>query len=165
MYDQSKYDPQCVDVWSLAIIYCCMSLRRFPWKAPRSTDKSFSLFAKIPDPGKPGYDELKELQSGDLSKRPSHTSTDSRRESAPTDTIFGPWRLLRLLPRESRQIVGRMLELDPTRRATLAEVVASDWVQSTPMCQQLEGGQVIRAEGHDHVLEPGATAAPDPAKK
>lgn len=29
----SNYDPRFVDIWSIAIIYCCMTLRRFPWKA------------------------------------------------------------------------------------------------------------------------------------
>ncbi|KAI4096858.1 MAG: hypothetical protein Q9206_001592 [Seirophora lacunosa] len=41
VYDSRKYDPQPADIWSLAIIFACMSLRRFPWKAPRLTDNSF----------------------------------------------------------------------------------------------------------------------------
>lgn len=166
VYDNGKYDPQCVDVWSMAIIYCCMSLRRFPWKAPRQSDKSYAMFAKIPEPGKPGYEELRKLEAGDLSQRASNSSTDDRsKEPPPSDQIYGPWRLLRLLPRESRQIVGGMLELDPAKRVTLAEVVATSWVQNTPTCQQDPGGRVVRAEGHDHILEPGAAAAPDPSKK
>lgn len=142
-----------------------MSLRRFPWKAPRQTDRSYSLFAKVPEQGKPGYDELKRLEEGTLSKHVSAASGEERRESVPSDQILGPWRLLRLLPREARQIVGKMLEVDPLRRATLAEVCATNWVQDTPTCEQLEGGQVERAEGHNHILEPGGTEAPDPNKK
>lgn len=43
-----NYDPQFVDIWSIAIIYCCMTLRRFPWKAPKKDDPSFSLYC-MPD--------------------------------------------------------------------------------------------------------------------
>lgn len=148
----------------MAIIYCCMSLRRFPWKAPRSSDRSFALFAKIPDAGKPGYEELKRLEAGELSHPSAQSSHEHRRESVPSDQIHGPWRLLRLLPRESRQIVGRMLELDPKKRATLEEVVASSWCQDTPTCQQVEKGEVYKAEGHEHILEPGATTAAESKK-
>ncbi|CAR28794.1 hypothetical protein ZYGR_0U01530 [Zygosaccharomyces rouxii] len=38
------YEPQCADVWSIGIIYCCMMLKRFPWKVPRETDENFRLF-------------------------------------------------------------------------------------------------------------------------
>ncbi|CDK25682.1 unnamed protein product [Kuraishia capsulata CBS 1993] len=44
-----SYDPQFVDIWSIAIIYCCMTLRRFPWKAPKQSDPSFKLFSMEDD--------------------------------------------------------------------------------------------------------------------
>ena len=31
---ESGYDPRKTDVWSVAIIFMCMILRRFPWKIP-----------------------------------------------------------------------------------------------------------------------------------
>ncbi|GCF00786.1 serine/threonine protein kinase [Zygosaccharomyces mellis] len=42
------YEPQCADIWSIGIIYCCMMLKRFPWKVPRDTDENFKLFC-MPD--------------------------------------------------------------------------------------------------------------------
>jgi serine/threonine protein kinase len=45
---QQRYNPQPVDVWSIAIIYCCMTLKRFPWKAPKQSDPSFKFYA-MPD--------------------------------------------------------------------------------------------------------------------
>lgn len=40
-----SYDPRKTDVWSLAIIFLCMVLRRFPWKIPDpKTDLSFKAF-------------------------------------------------------------------------------------------------------------------------
>ena len=42
---QEKYDPRKTDVWSVAIIFMCMVLRRFPWKIPDAkADPSFRAF-------------------------------------------------------------------------------------------------------------------------
>ena len=42
---QANYDPRKTDVWSVAIIFMCMILRRFPWKIPDAkTDPSFRAF-------------------------------------------------------------------------------------------------------------------------
>ena len=192
-----------------------MSLRRFPWKAPRLTDNSFKHFVSSPTPGTPSADAVSERSSdgrpksivdmssaGDDSRRSSalsastngqdsssehHShhhhhhrhrqnpeghdeataSADGQRQNlAPkADTskqeiIKGPWRLLRLLPRESRGIIGRMLEVNPKRRATLEDMMADPWVSNSPVCSQIEGGQIIRAPGHEHTLEPGGTVQP-----
>lgn len=83
--------------------------------------------------------------------------------SADKEVIKGPWRLLRILPRESRHIVGRMLKVDPTERATMDEVLEDDWVLSAAVCYQDESGHVHRADNHIHVLEPGS-GGPPPAK-
>lgn len=45
---KKEYDPQPVDIWSIAIIYCCMTLKRFPWKAPKQSDPSYKLYC-MPD--------------------------------------------------------------------------------------------------------------------
>ncbi|KAG6850585.1 hypothetical protein H0H93_011253 [Arthromyces matolae] len=55
---QDSYDPRKTDVWSVAIIFLCMVLRRFPWKIPDpKTDPSFRAFvhahpdlSRKPDP-------------------------------------------------------------------------------------------------------------------
>ena len=42
---RQTYDARMTDVWSLAIVYMCMILRRFPWKLPDpDTDPSFKIF-------------------------------------------------------------------------------------------------------------------------
>ena len=79
------------------------------------------------------------------------------------EVIKGPWRLLRILPRESRHVIGRMLKIDPAERADMDEVLEDEWVNGTPVCEQEEQGRVIRAKGHVHTLEPGS-GAPPPAK-
>ncbi|WFD42601.1 hypothetical protein MPSI1_001247 [Malassezia psittaci] len=42
---KQTYDARMTDVWSLAIVYMCMILRRFPWKLPDpEVDPSFQMF-------------------------------------------------------------------------------------------------------------------------
>ncbi|SCU79668.1 LAFA_0B04786g1_1 [Lachancea sp. 'fantastica'] len=48
MTSTKQYDPTCVDIWSIGIIYCCMMLKRFPWKTPKDSDENFRLFC-LPD--------------------------------------------------------------------------------------------------------------------
>ncbi|KAJ5893541.1 Protein kinase [Penicillium taxi] len=229
VYDEKKYDPRPTDVWSLAIIFCCMTLRRFPWKQPRSTDNSYRLFVSSPTPGTPvpdvdprrqhaksspdlpfiarEKDDQKQLPSSSetpkaekpakpeqpakltvpptpqtngnqanakcddtthnaaVSPTAEKTTRTTSKEAPPLpgqtqsssqrqEVIKGPWRLLRILPRESRYIIGRMLKVDPKERATLDEVLADDWVRSIESCEQLDSGDIINAPGHTHVLEP-----------
>ncbi|KAF4973843.1 hypothetical protein FZEAL_9189 [Fusarium zealandicum] len=189
VYDSKDYDAVAVDIWSLAIIFCCMTLRRFPWKVPRMTDNSFKLFAADPTPG---HDPKKlvapskstndltstparDFLSEDETKHKSHHDPQDRKEDgasqpasatndskAPATTgdkkevIRGPWRILRLLPRESRHIVSRMLELDPKNRARMDEILQEPWVADTVICQQFDHGEVVPADNHTHVLEPPA---------
>ncbi|KAK6957665.1 hypothetical protein Daesc_000452 [Daldinia eschscholtzii] len=193
VYDERKYDPQAVDIWSLAIIFCCMSLRRFPWKVPRLSDNSYKLFAAEPSPGHdpkklilpsrstndltsiPQRDIFAEDDGKQQGSKPTEPSTPSSNgattgagnggsNSTSTGTngqekkevIRGPWRLLRLLPRESRHIIGRMLTIDPKKRAQMPEILEEPWVSDTVICRQIGHGQVIHADDHTHVLEPPA---------
>ena len=178
MYDERKYDPQATDIWSLAIIFCCMSLRRFPWKQPRITDNSYKLFVSPPTPGtpvpdsqprrRPDGDDVNGSANGEQSHHHRHHS-DAQESARPTtsdgkqEVVKGPWRLLRILPRESRHIIGRMLNVDTSERASMDEVTEDEWVVNAPVCTQEEQGRVYRAPGHQHTLEPGSGAAP-PAK-
>lgn len=214
VYDDQKYDPRAVDIWSLAIIYCCMMLRRFPWKVPRMTDSSFKLFASEPTPGHDpkrlvlppgtsasGLDGAPERASNtqadedDKARAPSqHTEhakpadKDTASASAPQsekpqgggskskegssasananattgerkEVVKGPWRILRLLPRETRHVIGGMLELDPKKRAKMEDILEDPWVADTVICRQIEPGVVVNAEDHTHILEPPASAA------
>lgn len=92
----------------------------------------------------------------------SGPATPGPRLDAPKqDVIKGPWRLLRLLPRETRSIMGKMLEIDPKQRVSLDTMMADPWITASPVCQQTDGGNVIRMGHHQHTLEPGTPAAPN----
>jgi serine/threonine protein kinase len=106
------YDPRALDVWSIAIMFCCMTLRRFPWKAPKQSDNSFKLFTTKPD--------AKDVEDGEV----VHRSKSK-----------GPYRLLRLLPHSSRALIGAMLELDPAKRISMEDVVNNEWIQSIEVCE------------------------------
>jgi serine/threonine protein kinase len=161
-----------------------MTLRRFPWKAPRVSDNSYKLFVSPPNdgprsitgPSKSAVDLPHAAgddrrQSGPQSEPASRHNTSEQNphhhehrgsassttaQQQPPQVIKGPWRLLRLLPRESRHIIGRMLEIDPKKRATLDEIIEDKWVTGSLVCTQEEGGRVIRCDNHEHTLEPGA---------
>ena len=180
VYDNSRYDPQPTDVWSIAIIFCCMSLRRFPWKAPRLSDNSYRLFVSPPDPGQDALlypssrAPSRNTSVSEETRTPGASSENdgsaTRRESEAVNsanatadnsniTLKGPIRLLRLLPRDTRHIIGKMLELDPKKRATLDEVLEDPWVQNALVCRQEEGGVCYHAPNHVHALEGGGGPA------
>ena len=168
-----------------------MTLRRFPWKAPRTSDNSFRLFISPPDPeqdkildahrkslttGRNGSQSEPASRNassttdgnGDNSehKHHHHHNEDDKGKSEPVSrqptqndpnaqaTIKGPLRLLRLLPRETRHIIGRMLELDPRKRADMDEILQDPWVQNSLVCRQEENGVVIKAPNHQHHMQP-----------
>ncbi|KAI1329744.1 kinase-like domain-containing protein [Xylariaceae sp. FL0255] len=179
VYEERRYDPQAVDIWSLAIIFCCMSLRRFPWKIPRMTDNSYKLFAAEPTPGhdpqkliipsrstgnldeQPSRDFMADSPRSSTAAKPDSISTaSSYHETEKKEVIRGPWRLLRLLPRESRHIIGRMLQIDPKKRALMSEILDEPWVSDTVICRQVGPGEVVSALDHKHILEPPAPPAP-----
>ncbi|RPA72002.1 Pkinase-domain-containing protein [Ascobolus immersus RN42] len=185
--DNITYDPQPADIWSLAIIFCCMSLRRFPWKAPRPSDHSFKLFSSPQTPGCPRYEkgqlvvEDENEERGGISRKNTgglDMDEGSRNNPPPgavsgsgqAPAIKGPWRLLRLLPRESRAVIAWMLELDPKKRASLDDVWRDAWISRVPYCREEEyeegGEKKVRVVngGHMHVLE-GQQVQPEDAGK
>lgn len=97
--------------------------------------------------------------SESTTKSQAQSSTGQRQE-----TVKGPWRLLRILPRETRYIIGRMLKVDPRERATLEEVLEDDWVRCSEICYQDQNGDVVHADNHDHILEAPAPVPPQNKK-
>lgn len=117
-------------------------------------------------------DETKKLpqqdRKADGPSDQANTAGDSKTsESKPSgsgekkEVIRGPWRILRLLPRESRHIVSRMLDLDSKKRARMDEILQEPWVADTVICQQFDHGEVVPAEDHTHILEPPANQQPE----
>lgn len=146
-----KYSPEPADIWSCAIIFCCMWLRRFPWKSPRLSDNSFKQFAAADSTGQIGSDAA-------LTSAPTQSQQPQGNDAQPV--IRGPWRLLRLLPRETRSVVKGMLELDPNNRFRMHDIVVDEWIQAIDMCYEDKLNHTVhKSNGHNHVLI-GPEAAP-----
>jgi serine/threonine protein kinase len=68
---QENYDPRKTDVWSVAIIFMCMILRRFPWKIPDAkADPSFRAFVN-------SHPELCQKPTPRVSPQPSKLRNDT----------------------------------------------------------------------------------------
>ena len=125
------YDPSLADVWSLAIIFCCMVLRRFPWRLPKNTDISYNYFIS-----KPG-----EIIDKDGKKK-----------------IVGPDRLLRLLPTSSKHVIDHMLKVDPRERYNMDQVLESHFYNKINNCHyenydsNRNRGTLIKGTDHVHNL-------------
>lgn len=162
----NKYDPRPVDVWSAAIIYCCMMLKKFPWKVPKITDPSFKMFAtrgdttslsevlkKTPQDSKlfTNLDDISEITDSvqvdtDTSKGIDHTSSET-----------GADRLLLALPEDCRPLVGKMVELPPACRISIDDCFNDPWLNSIHMCTIEEvirndgpSYQVVKGVDHEH---------------
>lgn len=125
------YDPALADVWSLAIIYCCMILKRFPWRLPKNSDTSFQYFS---------------MEPGEI--------TDKNGQKK----IVGPDRLLRLLPSSSKHLMDHMLKIKPEERFTMDDVVASHFYQKISACHYVDyntetsRGKFVPGNDHTHHL-------------
>ncbi|KAI8366622.1 kinase-like domain-containing protein [Radiomyces spectabilis] len=117
-YTQPEYDARKTDLWSCAIIFICMTIRRFPWRLPRPhQDQSYKNFV--------------------------------------TPSTQGASRLFKMLPRESRHIIERILQPDPTKRAFLEEVLADSWVKSIGVCTPV---RAVTDHPHHLLVEPNPEA-------
>ncbi|CCC71069.1 hypothetical protein NCAS_0G01820 [Naumovozyma castellii] len=154
----SKYDPRPVDIWSTAIIFACMILKKFPWKIPKLRDNSFKLFCsgrdcdslsalvtRTPDP--PSYDNSM-VQIPE--EKPSHSSHNVPDPSNPN---IGPQRLLHSLPEETHHIINRMVDLAPACRANIDEIMNDEWIRNIEMCHMIDDGfnrKLVHASDHTH---------------
>lgn len=140
------YDARGVDVWSIAIMYCCMILKRFPWKIPKVSDPSYKSF--ITDPNDTDTEELANDMNNTLTV--SSSADANRRHST------GPDRLLRLLPTQARYLIQKMLIVDPLQRYTMKDVVNDEFYLSIDHCHTIEGEGPTRSfhspDNHTHHL-------------
>lgn len=76
---KKEYDPRLTDVWSVAIIFMCMILRRFPWKLPDvKTDASYRLYVSShPELCQAPASPTALVGGKPLPNRPNHDETTS----------------------------------------------------------------------------------------
>lgn len=159
----NKYDPRPVDIWLVAIIYCCMMLKKFPWKVPKLTDNSFKLFAtrgepsltemlkQVPEGSRLGvsslglqgnHTDLCSIDEGGThsvvnKKRPSTSSDEANKDGTGnphTSSEVGADRLLLALPEDCRALIGGMVEMAPACRMTIEDCFKDEWLALVEMC-------------------------------
>ena len=161
----SPYDPQKADIWSLAIMYCCMILGRFPWKAAALRDETFRLFAttrsrnshaergmgrRATEPSLPQASNLVAVAPCDLEACNTDTlsminiNLDEAANMKATEVDSEPCRLLRQLPIESRTVIRKMFLLNADGRPTLEQIRSYPWIQLGQLCPPEDGGAVLR---------------------
>lgn len=139
------YDPRTADIWSIAVIFCCMILKRFPWKIPKASDPSYRSFANI--------DENNNKLSEQMNENFDNLKISNNKHPK------GPDRLLRLLPTESRSLIKNMLEIDPKKRYLIDDVLNNLFFQSIEYCHVITETQdekevktTQKSPGHSHHL-------------
>lgn len=144
----TPYDARLADVWSIAIIFCCMILKRFPWKLPRSSDPLFRSFACLNNMVEPVTEQ--EMEEKD-SKGPK----------------YGPERLLRLLPQGSRPLIASMLTIDTAKRCLIGDVLADPFYKDIQNCYYAEVDEEPQEEFEeakdDNLQPPQSPMSPEAA--
>lgn len=167
------YDAQKADVWSLAIMYCCMILGRFPWKVAALSDESFSLFATTKRPNLHAERGMGRSASAPLSLQPPKmagvSSYDLKAETTVTVSVVDvtldnavntngaerglePCRLLSKLPSKNRELIRNMLLPNAQSRPTLQRINEYPWIQQSQLCSQDDGIAAHYGPQHEHVL-------------
>ncbi|ODV61631.1 Pkinase-domain-containing protein [Ascoidea rubescens DSM 1968] len=158
-----KYDPRAVDIWSAAMIFSCMMLRKFPWKVPKLTDQSFKMFAtrnggeslnnllkKTPPPpsyfesnavppirfNNPPINSKNKLQNPQIQQSIDIKPAISQKLHKPN--ITGEMRLLNAMPEYCRPLLSKMVELAPACRCNIDEAFKDHWFNSIDMCHYEE---------------------------
>lgn len=128
LVNKAGYDPRLADIWSVAIIYCCMVLKRFPWKLPRTADPLYRAFAGLNNLDQPVSAE--EMLATTVSELTVHEHRVPK---------YGPDRLLALLPTASRPLMRGMLTIDPAKRFRVEDVLADLFFREIDYCRYDEG--------------------------
>ena len=154
-----NYESRPTDIWSAAIVFCCMLMRKFPWKSPRQSDHSFKLFSAQEDNSETQQNGTSDgannhnnnnnnnkSNSTNISTSSNNGNSDSSRRR---NTQSGPQRLLKNLPEDVRTLVSSMLDLDPLKRATIDDCWHDKWLSGVEYCT-IQDGHVISRGNHSH---------------
>ena len=111
VYGEAKYDGQKADVWALGILFVQIALDdyRMPWSVSAMEDKAFASFMEAT-----------------IEKK----LTVENEHIVPLQVPMSREELLRCLPRGSREMVRRMLHLDPGKRPVIEEVLEDPWLNA-----------------------------------
>ncbi|KAL6948963.1 hypothetical protein ACO0QE_001444 [Hanseniaspora vineae] len=150
----SQYMAKPVDIWSIAIIYYCMIMKSFPWRAPRMEDVSFKLFSwnsrvdfedsdenydnfhnDLDDTESEKEDEEEEEEEEDYNNfNDDMMDTDEEETVSNTFTNRGPMRVLKHFDLQIRGLLRGMFTIDPKKRYTVTDILNDPCFQSIECC-------------------------------
>mgnify|MGYP001298598964 CR=1 FL=1 len=143
----SQYMAKPVDIWSIAIIYYCMIMKSFPWRAPRMEDVSFKLFSWNSRVNFEDSDENYDNFHNDLDDSESESEeedynnfkdemmdTDEEENLSNTFTNRGPMRVLKHFDPQIRDLLRGMFTIDPKKRYTVTDILNDPCFQSIDCC-------------------------------
>ncbi|KAI7852446.1 kinase-like domain-containing protein [Circinella umbellata] len=89
-YSAPDYDPAASDLWSCAIVFICMTIRRFPWRIPRaSQDQSYKNFVNPNSQGAQRLFKLLPREAREIFSR--ILETDPTKRCSLQDILSDPW--------------------------------------------------------------------------
>ncbi|KAH9857003.1 hypothetical protein C2E23DRAFT_865638 [Lenzites betulinus] len=123
---QDNYDPRKTDVWSVAIIFMCMVLRRFPWKIPDpKSDPSFRAFVHAHPDLSVKPPPRKEIEPKKEDGKPAEGAKSS--EPAPSNaSVLTATNSHAPSTQVESSAASSIFDADPSERASLAESSSSD---------------------------------------
>jgi protein-serine/threonine kinase len=149
-FTKDDYDARCVDVWSCGIIYMSMRKSAHLWRlAKKGEDESYDKYLKF----RQLLDEERENAKRELSLRKKQlekTMTDEERQLEKEKRAAGMLKARETIRKrakegrfdtlegidiQSKKIIYRMLDPQPSKRITAEEVVRSEWCENIYCCQ------------------------------
>ncbi|KAJ3087839.1 serine/threonine-protein kinase HAL4/sat4 [Quaeritorhiza haematococci] len=146
-FTERYYDGKKVDVWACAVIYIAMVWQRFPWQQATVEDKSYAAYANSMTKAVTSRQTLPTSPpSVSCTTTPSKNATFEHRRCQHID---------RLPSQGAQALIRKMLEPDPSKRITIAEILDDGWFRSIVVCDDC----VVR---HQHGRVKGALAPVSP---
>lgn len=159
------YNPQVADIWSLAIIYCCMVMGKFPWSEARYSDDAFAWFASLQslqsctdqvpsDLVVASYESITiAAQKCAARSSPRPICTVIEIKDIPDDTSIAPatseaWGRL---SQASWEVISSLLQINCHRRGTLKQLTGSPWFKQVRVCCWEDGNGSVSGYTHQHV--------------
>lgn len=105
------YDPRAVDVWMLAVAYIYTSTRRIPWSSATEAEVAFRRWRE--GKGCKVLDDWRDQKLPTFDNREDARRFHKQSASSPNNVI----------PAQRIELIRRMLEVDPSKRPTMEEVV------------------------------------------
>lgn len=159
------YNPKAADIWSLAIIYYCMVMRKFPWMVAQYSNNAFARFAS-----------WQSLQSrtdqvlSDLTVESRETITFTAQKVATKSsasiictiietkdghdkakTARGRPEAWGGLSQGSWEAISSLLQIDCRRRGDLQQLTGSSWFKQIQVCCWEDGKGSVTGCTHQHV--------------